>query len=103
MFEFNLHSSQRAAQRNVGEQDIDYVVRYGQRFHRAGAVFYFLRQCDIPANDQALDTVARLAGTAVVLSKDESTLITIWRNRRSGLKHIRQKPLRGWAKDDPVL
>ncbi len=91
MFQFNSHSAQRAAQRNLKIIEIEYVITNGQCFNKAGAVIYFLRKRDIPETDQAENSLARLAGTAVILSKDEKTLLTVWRNRRNGLKRIRCK------------
>lgn len=84
------HSNQRLAQRNLSEDEIEIVIAYGQKLHRAGAVFYYLRRCDLPL--PVSPEVERLVGTAVVLSRDETTLITAWRNRRKGLKTIRCKP-----------
>jgi len=90
MFNFTNHSRWRAAQSNLSAVDIEYVRAYGQRFHRAGAEFYYLRRRDIPEWDLASD-LSRLAGTAIILTKDGRTLITIWRNQRHGLKNIRCK------------
>ena len=98
MFSHSRHSAQRAAQRNISEAEIDYIVQFGQCFHRSGAVIYFLRCVDIPADDQADDEITRLAGTALVFSRDEKTLLTVWRNRRKGLKLIRRKPEYAFAK-----
>lgn len=92
MIEFNQHSALRAAQRNLSKDEIQFVVENGVAFHRAGAVIYYLRQCDLPEDCHPNDVKARLVGTAVVLGKDQRTLITVWRNRESGLKHIRCKP-----------
>ena len=99
MFQLNLHSATRAAQRNLMLDEIKYVTIFGKRFHRAGAIIYYLRECDIPPFDRSDPRWARLIGTAVVLSKDGSTVITVWRNRRNGLKRIKRKPehsLRGY-------
>jgi hypothetical protein len=71
---------------------------YGQRFHRAGALIYYLRRRDVPEWDRADDRWMKLVGTAVVLTKDGRTVLTTWRNRRNGLKHIKRKPLKGGAR-----
>lgn len=92
MFEFNRHSALRAAQRNLSAEEIQFVIQHGVRFHRSGAVIHFLRRCDLPSDCWGNGDLERLIGTAAVLSKDERTLITVWRNRRSGLKRIRLKP-----------
>jgi hypothetical protein len=98
MFSFSGHSKLRLAQRHLSPSDIDYVLDYGQIYHRAGVEFYFLRRRDVPAWDQASEYY-RLAGTAVLLSKDGQTLITTWRNQRGGLKHILRKH-KGSARKD---
>lgn len=92
MLQFNYHSAYRTARRNLSGEDINYVIAYGQRFHRAGALIYYLRRRDVPEWDRANDRWMRLSGSAVILTKDGRTLITAWRNRRSGLKRIRCKP-----------
>lgn len=88
--DWSLHSTLRAAQRNLSKEDVAYILCYGQRFHRAGALIIFLRRRDIPAWDRVLDDYARLEGTALVLSRDGRVLVTVWRNPR-GLKRIRAR------------
>jgi hypothetical protein len=92
MFELNLHAMHRAARRGLTIEEIEYVLMFGKRYHRAGAVFYFLREKDLPEGDQRRDFCNRLVGTAVVLDKSKSTVLTVWRNRRKGLKYIRNRP-----------
>ncbi len=88
---FSDHSTIRAAQRNLSLEEIAYVIEFGKRFHKSGAVIYYLRRRDIPIDDAGKDDICRLVGTAVILAPDEETLLTVWRNRRSGLKNIRRK------------
>ena len=92
MPKLNWHARQRSAQRNVSAAEVQYVIDHGQRFHKAGALIYFLRRCDVPEDDLNDDERTRLMGTAVILTKDGRRVITIWRNRRDGLKHIKHKP-----------
>jgi hypothetical protein len=92
MIQMTWHAYTRLAHRNLREEEVKYVVDHGQKFHQAGALIYFLRDCDIPLEDRSDAQKSRLAGTAVILSKDGTKLITAWRNRRFGLKHIKQKP-----------
>jgi hypothetical protein len=92
MAQFNRHSAQRAAQRNLSPEKVRYVITYGRQFRRAGALIYYLRRRDVPEWDRADDHWMRLAGTAVILTKDGRTVITVWRNRHNGLKRIRRKP-----------
>lgn len=93
---FTLHSACRAAQRNLSSDDIQYIIIYGQRLHRAGAVIYYLRKRDIPLWDQNQSIYMRLAGSAVVFSRDGRAIITVWRNCQKGLKHIRCKSTHSW-------
>jgi len=91
MIDFSHHARVRAAQRNLSGKEIDYVRAYGQKFHKAGALIYFLRKRDIPDWDRSDPDWMRLAGTAVIMAKDGRTVITVWRNNRSGLKQIKYK------------
>lgn len=85
------HARQRAAQRNLSPAELRYVIRHGQRFHRAGALIFFLRDRDVPEADRGDDERRRLVGTAVVLSSDGRQVLTAWRNRRNGLQRIKRK------------
>jgi hypothetical protein len=90
--EYSRHALQRAAQRNLSLAEIHYVIAFGQRYHRQGALICYLRQRDIPLPDQCEARWARLAGTAVTLTPDGGLVITAWRNRQRGLKRIKRKP-----------
>lgn len=89
--ELTGHAQKRAAQRNLSPAELRYVIRHGQRFHRAGALIFFLRDRDVPQADRDDDERRRLAGTAVVLSPDGQQVITAWRNRQKGLRQIKRK------------
>jgi len=88
---FSEHAIRRTVQRNVTPKEVDFIIRHGERLHRAGAVFYYLRECDLKEEQHKDDDITRLIGTAVVLSKDSKTVLTVWRNRKNGLHHIRRK------------
>jgi hypothetical protein len=87
------HSELRMSQRNLSLDDVNYVMTYGQKLHRAGALIFFLRKRDIPAWDLPSSRLTRLAGTAVVASRDGRVVITAWRNLKRGLSHIKVKPI----------
>jgi len=91
MFQHTLHSSLRSAQRGLSDEEIEYVFQFGSRYHRGGAVIYYLRNQDVPAMDRRWDWAIHLVGTALVFDKDGNILLTVWRNRRNGLKLIRRK------------
>lgn len=92
MLDFSSHAVLRAAQRNLTVGEIGYVINYGKRFRKAGALIYYLRKRDIPDWDRSEAEWMRLAGTAVIMAKDGRRVITVWRNRRKGLKRIKRKP-----------
>jgi hypothetical protein len=83
------HAEKRMAQRNVSFEDIDFVLEFGRKLHKAGAVFIFLRKCDIPRKERQV--YERLEGTMVVLSRETNTIITVYRNRQKGLRRARRK------------
>jgi hypothetical protein len=87
------HSRLRSAQRGLSDDGIEYIFQYGSPFHCAGALIYYLRKQDVPVSDQRNNRVMQLVGTALVLSRDGRTIITTWRNRRTGLKIIKRKPV----------
>lgn len=90
-FIYTHHAIKRMAQRNVSEKQVAFILTHGYAVHRAGAVLVSLRDKDIPKKLRADDQFARLAGTTVVLSREEPIILTVWRNRDKGLQHIRQK------------
>lgn len=83
------------AQRDLSPQDIDYVLKNGHRWFGLGAEFRFLRRKDIAIEDRAKSEIARLEGTALVITSKDRDLITIWRNRKYGSRRIKRKPKRG--------
>lgn len=91
MLQHTAHSAFRSAQRGLSNMEIEYVYEFGSVYHRAGAVIYYLRRQDVPAFDQRYDWVMCLVGTALVVDKEDQTILTAWRNRRNGLKLIQKK------------
>jgi hypothetical protein len=88
---FSRKAQQRMAQWNLSSSDIAYVIAYGCFFNAPTVMICFLRRCDIPLSDLANGRQAQLEGTAVVLNKDGSIVITVWRDRGSGLQQLRRK------------
>ena len=91
MIAMSAHAITRAAQRNVSPEDIQYVMRFGTKEHRAGACFFYLGGKDIPVRDRRKDAFKRLEGTTIVLDASQKVIISVYRNRDSGLKCIRKK------------
>ena len=73
------HGRLRAAQRNLGVTDVEYIMLWGHIIYRTGAMFYCLREKDIPAQHRHLPQITRLAGAVVLASRDEE-IITLYRN-----------------------
>ncbi len=87
------HAEYRQAQRNLSDQDINYTLLHGQSYHKAGAVIVHLRWKDIPSADRADSRCQKLVGTTVVLTTGgRRRVLTAYRNRNSGLRHIKRKP-----------
>jgi hypothetical protein len=79
------------AQRGISTDDVEYVIRYGQRCYNAGAAHYFLGIRNIPKSDHKNDRLRRLEGSIVLLdSKSGQTVLTVYRNK-SAPKSIRCK------------
>ena len=83
------HARQRMAQRNLKEEHIDFVLKYGKVIHNSGAVFVFLGHRNIPAKYKGDDSVAKLEGTTLLMS-NSGILITPYKNRNA-LKVIKKK------------
>ncbi len=86
------HARLRMAQRNISERQLSFIMEHGKEIHCAGARLVHLRRKDIPRQLRKIDEIRRLEGVTVVLSRESSTIMTVWRNRRRGLQHIRHKP-----------
>lgn len=86
------HARKRMAQRNVSENEVSFILEHGQMTHCAGAILVTCRRKDIPKNKLVLDEFRRLDGVTIVMSRENSAIMTVWRNRKQGLRHIRHKP-----------
>ena len=95
MLTLTAHARQRMVQRNVSRSEVSSILGWGFITHCAGTVQIHLRRKDVPMYLQSNDRLMRLVGVTLVLDRDESTLITLWRNRKNGLRHIRRKPRYG--------
>jgi hypothetical protein len=89
---FTHHARLRMAQRNVSLAQIWFILGHGHRCHRAGVILVHLRRKDIPADDLANSHIACLEGATIVLNRRETAVMTVWRNRSKGMRHISCKP-----------
>jgi hypothetical protein len=94
---FTHHAEWRMAQRNLCLEDILFVLDHGERLYRAGAIFFYLRKCDIPKDLRR--KFGRLEGTTVVMSREMPLVLTVYRNRQKGLRHVKRKSMRGHSLD----
>ncbi|MCA9917068.1 MAG: DUF4258 domain-containing protein [Anaerolineales bacterium] len=90
-YRHSSHAIRRMAQRNVSKNSIAFVLENGQWFHRDGVIFVFLGGRDIQRSREFAPEYERLEGTVVVLSRDGSRIITVYRNRQQGLRKVKQK------------
>lgn len=92
------HARLRAAQRNLADDAVAYILYWGRLIQRNGVEFYLLARKDIPAQDRRLPQCTRLAGAAVLLSLD-GAVITAYRgvNRpRDILRKMKYRIVPGW-------
>lgn len=87
--QLTTHAYLRICQRGLSEADIEVVLCYGRRFYAADAVIYFLGDRDLPAEE--IRRYGHLRGAAVILTRTQTKVITVWRNRRHGMRTIRRK------------
>ena len=88
-FALTHHALERSNQRNLSDEDIQYVLTHGQLCHVPEGVSYFLGRRNVPPLDRVNDHITRLEGTVVILDLAQEYVITAWRNRRSGTKQLR--------------
>jgi hypothetical protein len=100
---YSYHAQLRTAQRCLSPDDVEYILHHGRYYHADGAIFYLLVSKDIPEADR--HEMSRLIGTAVIVNKDHSTIISSWRNRQSGTRNIRRALLafQGAGSNSPDL
>jgi hypothetical protein len=83
------HAAQRMAQRNLDQEDITAVLRFGRVEYRTGAEFYFLGRRDLPKGTE--QKFSRLVGTTIIV--EDGWVVTVYRNHRA-ISDIKRKPKR---------
>lgn len=87
---FTPHALMRMAQRNLSHTDVMFVVTYGTRYWRAGALHVVLLLKNISEHER--QPFARLEGTVVLLDRTGVEVKTVYRgNPRRICKRIRCK------------
>jgi hypothetical protein len=84
------HAMCRRAQSNLRESDIEIVRRYGVLEHRTGARFYVVLKREVERFCDAEPRLRKLHDIVMVVSSDDKTVITVYRNSRA-LREIRRK------------
>jgi len=90
---FTAHALERCAQRNVTKDDILLAVRYGKQLFTAGSRVFFLGKRHI-IRAGLPPCYERLEGLTVHTSREKDgtlCIITVYRDRRNGLKRNRRK------------
>ena len=88
LFPLTYHARSRMAQRNISIADLSFILCYGEVFHVAGAVHYYLRRADIPSEALKQADLSRLEGTTVIVSREMDKVITVYRSGKKNRKHI---------------
>lgn len=88
-YELTQHAQRRMAQRNISPRDIQIVLAYGQRDWTYRGQAYALGRRHIPSDMMARDDVRRLEGTVVIVTENNETIITVYRNR--DFRQLRKK------------
>ena len=88
--QLSKHGSQRAAQSNLSVDDVELVRRYGVLEHRTGVRFYFIGRREVERYRVVAPRLAKLHDIVMIVSCDDDTVITVYRNRHA-LKQIRRK------------
>lgn len=85
------HAQQRMAQRNLSDNEVQFIINHSRPSYTAGAVFFVLRKKDIPRELRHDSAIARLEGATVVASRDNGDIITVYRTGHNGPRKLRRK------------
>ncbi len=88
--ELSDHAEIRAAQRNLSYDEICFILDYGTRQRRSGVIFYCLHRKQIPQDLPGSHPYRRLVGTTVIVSRDNTVVVTAYRNEEA-YRHDRRK------------
>lgn len=93
-YHFSEHAALRQRQRGLSLADVDYILHNGISEDMASSTIFYLRSVDIPKDER--QSHQRLVGTAVITAPNGNCIITIWRNRKHGLRNLRHKRSQRW-------
>lgn len=91
-YKLNLsnHARKQASRRNFSLEDIHFVVVNGNREHKTGAVFFQMREKDMPEHIPPNDRRRNLVGATVLTCKCKQFVITMYKNRSAFKKDCRK-------------
>lgn len=92
--EISEHARVRCAQRNLAEDEIDFIIEHGNRVRRTGVIFCQLRRCDLPDTIDPAHHYNRLVGSTVVLSNCGCYVLTAYRDERAFRRDSRKTKYR---------
>ncbi|MCY2928760.1 MAG: hypothetical protein NTV86_04560 [Planctomycetota bacterium] len=84
------HATEQQKRRGLRREILDFILDYGCPFDGSGAVWYAVRDAALPSYLKASKIVEEAKRWIVLLSRDETTIITMYA-RRDAAKHIRRK------------
>ena len=84
------HAIQRAMQRNVSFNEINFIIQHGKLLRNAGVSFRQLREKDWPDSLPGNHAYHRLIGTTVVLCKCGLFVVTLYREEEAFRKDKRK-------------
>jgi hypothetical protein len=82
-YELSDHAAHRAAQRNVLDDEIDFMLENGRFLHNTGVIFCQLRVKDLPDDLPANSRYRRLVGSTLVLCKCGYFVVTLYREEKA--------------------
>lgn len=91
---YTQHAVLRMSQRGISKEDIALVIQKGTWHRKTGVIFIIMRQKNIKTKDEE-----RLKNLTVVLAKDGSNILTVYKNKRS-LRDIKRKSKKNLSSEE---
>ena len=82
-YQLSDHAAHRAAQRNLMDDEIDFMLQFGFLLHNTGVIFCQLRAKDLPDDLPRNHRYRRLVGSTLVLCKCGHYVVTLYRENRA--------------------
>lgn len=82
------HAAIRCQQRCIKEREVHEAIKYGRCIRAKGALFFVVGKKEVQKQSQLGRNIQRLKNLQVLISKDFSRIITVYRN--SNFRQIKQ-------------